>query len=371
MFPDIQEKAKHYATLKYRILAIELALSGAAFLFVLFSGLGVSLRDLILNLTPDPYLSVLLYFAIGIAAYGLLMLPLTVYGGYLLPHRFELSTQPFFAWLTDLVKGGVLALILGGIIVEVLYLVLRTAPDYWWLIISGFMLLFTVVLANLSPILILPLFYTFTPLKNPELLERLERLTKNAKTRVNGIYTMVLSDRTIAANAAFMGIGPTKRIVLGDTLYENFTTDEIEVIIAHELAHQVNNDLVKGIAVQTVLTTIAYFLADLIIRFGITFFGFNGIADLAAMPLFGLAIGIFAILTLPLANGYSRWRETIADRYALDTTRNPQAFISAFERLAYQNLTEIEPEPWVEFLLYDHPTIAQRVAMGHAFETPA
>ncbi len=366
-----QEKAKEYARQRHRLFALELIVSAAAFVFVLATGLSVWLRDVVVSIAPDPFLSAFLYFVIGIAGYGLLFAPLTFYSGFVLPHRYGLSVQSFWSWVRDLAKGGALTIVLGGIVIQVIYFLLRVAPQWWWLIAAGFMLLFTVLLAALAPVLIFPLFIKLTPLEDKDLVARLMRLADNAKTRVNGVYTMALSEKTTAANAAFMGMGSTKRIVLGDTLYKNFAPDEIETILAHELAHQVHNDIVWGIAVQTVLTLIGFFIADAVMRAGVAFFGFDGIADLAAMPLLGLALGAFGLITMPLGNGYSRWREVNADRYALETTRNPQAFIRAFEKLANQNLAELEPEPWVEWLLYDHPSIGKRLAMGRAFEMSA
>ncbi len=368
---ELQVRAREYARTKHRLLAFELALVVLSFGFVLFSGLSVWFRNVVLNITPDPWLSTLIYFIVGMIGYGLLFLPISFYSGYVLPHRYELSTQTLGGWFSDMFKGGVLSLMLGAVIIEVVYFLLRTTPEWWWLISAVFMVLFSVLLAALTPVLILPLFFKFTPLQDPELVERLMTLAKQAKTRVNGVYTMVMSDRTNAANAAFMGIGGTKRIVLGDTLYANFTKDEIETIMAHELAHQVHNDIYWGIAVQSVLLLVVFYLGNLLMVAGVAFFGFQGIADLAAMPLLGLVMGGLLLLTTPLGNWYSRWREVAADRYALETTRNPEAFISAFEKLANQNLAQVEPEPWVEWLLYDHPSIAKRVAMGHAFQTPA
>jgi STE24 endopeptidase len=362
-----QEQAKEYARIRHRLLALDLIISAAAFVFVLATGLSAWLRDVVLSITPDPFLATFIYFVIGLAAYSLLFAPMTYYSGFVLPHRYGLSTQTFRSWVLDLVKGGALSLVLGGLVIEVIYLLLRTTPEWWWLITCAFMLLFSVVLANLAPVLIFPIFFKFKPLEDQDLVQRLMRLASNAKTHVNGVYTMVLSDKTTAANAAFMGLGNTKRIVLGDTLYNNFTPDEIETILAHELGHQVHNDIVRGIVVQTVLTLIGFYIADVVMRVGVTLFGFQGISDLAAMPLLGLALGAFGLVTMPLGNWYSRVREVAADRYALETTRNPQAFISAFEKLANQNLAEVEPEPWVEWLLYDHPSIGKRVEMGKQF----
>lgn len=363
-----QAQAKEYAHIRHRLFALDLILSAAAFLIVLTTGLSAWLRDVVLAMTPNPFLATLLYFLIGIAGYGLLFAPLMYYSGFVLPHRFGLSTQSLKSWLTDLAKGGALSVVLGGVIIEVIYFLLRVAPNWWWLITAAFMLVFTVLLANLAPVLIFPLFFKFKPLEDQELVNRLLQLTARAHTRVNGVYTMVLSDKTTAANAAFMGLGNTKRIVLGDTLYKNFTPDEIETVLAHELGHQVHNDIVWGIAVETLLTLIGFFVADVVMRAGSAYFGFQGIADLAAMPLLGLALGAFGLITMPLGNWYSRQREMAADQYALETTRNPQAFIRAFEKLADQNLAELEPEPWVEWLLYDHPSIGRRLAVGRAFE---
>lgn len=365
-----QEKAKEYARIRHRLLALNLIISAVAFVLVLATGLSAWLRDVVLSITPDPYLSTWLYFAIGIAAYSALLAPMTYYSGFVLPHRYGLSTQSFGGWVRDWAKGGALSLVLGGVVIEVIYFLLGAAPEWWWLITSAFLLLFTVLLANLAPVLILPLFYKFKPLEDQDLVQRLMRLTANAKTRVNGVYTMVLSDKTTAANAAFMGLGNTKRIVLGDTLYTNFTPDEIETILAHELGHQVHNDIVRGIVVQTTLTLIGLYIASVVMNVGVALFGFRAVSDLAAMPLLGLALGAFGLITMPLGNWYSRVREVAADRYALETTRNPQAFISAFEKLANQNLAELEPEPWVEWLLYDHPSIGKRVAMGRQFVSP-
>jgi STE24 endopeptidase len=362
-----QEKAKEYARLRHRLLALDLFISAAALVIVLASGLSARLRDGVTSLAPNFYVGVALYFVIGVVGYGILFMPLTYYRGFVLPHRYGLSTQNLRGWILDLVKGGVLALVLGGALVEVIYFLLLNVPPWWWLIASVVMLVFTVLLANLAPILIFPLFFKFKPLEDQELVKRLLRLAERAHTRVNGVYTMMLSDKTTAANAAFMGLGNTKRIVLGDTLYQDYTADEIETILAHELGHQVHNDIVWGIVAQTLLTLVGFYLANLVLVAGAAILGFTGIADLAAMPLLALALGAFGLVTMPLGNWYSRQREYAADRYALETTRNPQAFIRAFEKLANQNLAELEPEPWVEWLLYDHPPIGKRLALGRAY----
>ncbi len=200
-------------------------------------------------------------------------------------------------------------------------------------------------------------------------MSRLISLAERASTRVRGVFTIDLSTRTTAANAALMGLGNTRRIVLGDTLMKEYSADEIETILAHELGHHVHGDVWRGIAVQTALTLVGLFLADRLLRWGVATFGFESLADVAAFPLVAIAVGGVAVLALPLANAYSRWREGLADQFSLEMTGNPQAFISSMTKLANQNLSEAEPEPWAEFLLYSHPAIGKRIKRAQGFKS--
>jgi STE24 endopeptidase len=288
-----------------------------------------------------------------------------------LPHRFELSTQTIGGWISDQMKEILLGGIFGLIVIEVIYAVLRATPQTWWLWTAAILLLFQVVLANLAPILIMPLFYKFVPLgeEYADLSTRLIRLAEQAKTKVRGVYKFDMSRRTKAANAALMGLGNTRRIVLGDTLLNEFGADEIETVLAHELGHHVNKDIPVGLAIDTALTLIGLYVASLIMNWGVAALGLTSPADPASLPLFILVMGLYGLMTMPLGNAYSRWRERNADRYALRATNKPQAFISAMTRLANQNLGEVDPEPWEEFLLHSHPALGKRIALAQAYQT--
>ena len=154
---------------------------------------------------------------------------------------------------------------------------------------------------------------------------------------------------------------------MGDTLISEFSNDEIETVLAHELGHHVNKDIPLGIVVETISTVVGLFLASLALRWGVNQFGFQGVGDIAALPLFMLVMMLYGLLTMPLTNAFSRWREVRADRYALETTRNGPAFASAMTRLANQNLAEVDPEPWVELLLYSHPALEKRIRMARGY----
>ncbi len=250
----------------------------------------------------------------GIAS--LLELPLGYYSGFILPHRFGQSNQDFKGWVMDQLKGLLISAPLGLVVLELVYLALRLTGGWWWLWTGAGMLVFSVILSNLAPILIMPLFNKFVPLgdEHAELAERLMKLAERANTKVRGVYKFDMSRRTKAANAALTGMGNTRRIVLGDTLINEFSPDEIETVLAHELGHHVHKDIPILMAFGTLMTLGGLYLASLALHWAAGYFGFTGPADIAGLPALGLVLGAFGLLTQPLDNAISRWRERMADR---------------------------------------------------------
>ncbi len=366
--PERQAQAKRYARINRRLMLLDLLLGLAYIMVWLLSGWSQALRELLSGFTDQEWLLVAGYALVFGGIYYLLNLPLSYYSGFVLPHRFDLSNQTLPGWVSDQVKGLFAGGAVGLIVLQVIYLVLRTYPETWWLWAAGFLLLFSVLLANLAPVLLMPLFYKFKPLEEEYagLAERLVRLSERAGARVKGVYQFDMSRRTKAANAALTGLGNTRRILLGDTLLKEFTDDEIETVLAHELGHHVHRDIPMGIMVESVTTLAGLYLASLALDWGAGYFGFEGVWDIAGLPLFLLVMGAYGLVTMPLGNAFSRWRERRADAYALQATGNGQAYASALARLANQNLADADPEPWVEFLLHSHPALSKRIAMAEA-----
>jgi STE24 endopeptidase len=365
-----QKKAKQYARLSRKLFFVDLAIGGVYVVAWLIFGWSIALRNALAAISTSDWFLVAGVSFVFVAILYVLDLPLSYYSSFVLPHRFELSTQTFGGWISDQIKEILLGGVFGFIVIEVIYAVLRAAPDTWWLWAAAIMLLFTVVLANLSPILIMPIFYKVVPLgeEYADLSARLIRLAEQARTKVRGVYKFDMSRRTKAANAALMGLGNTRRIVLGDTLLDEFSPDEIESVLAHELGHHVNKDIPIGIVVEMASTVIGFWIASVVMNWGVAVFGYNSPADPASLPLFVLVMGLFGLITMPLGNAYSRWRESKADAYALQATHNPQAFIGAMTRLANQNLGEVDPERWEEFLLHSHPALGKRIKMAEAYK---
>jgi len=369
--PERQQQAKQYARIKRRLWLVSNSISALYALAWLFTGWAIGLRDWLANISPNPWFMVAGFAAIFGGIYAIFTFPLDYYSGFVLPHRFDQSNQTLKDWIIDSLKGLAIGAPIGLLLLELLYLALRLTGDLWWLWAAGGMLIFSVLISNLAPVLIMPIFNKFVPLgeEHADLEERLLKLAEKAHTKVRGVFKFDMSRQTKSANAALTGIGNTRRIVLGDTLIDEFTTDEIETVLAHELGHQVHNDLPILIAFGTLMTALGLYLASLVLNWAISFFGFTGPADVAALPALGLILGAYGLVTMPLENAVSRWRESMADDYSLQATGKNEAFASAFTRLANQNLGEINPEKWVVFLFYSHPPLGQRIEKARSWNT--
>lgn len=313
-------------------------------------------------------------------SYGLMTalasLPLAYARGYIVEQRFGLSTQSRRAWLGEQAKATALGLALEAPLTAASFFVIRRSPRSWWFILSALALPVTVLLAQLYPVAIAPLFNRFTPLRDPALAERVRALAARAGVRIADVVEMDMSRQTRKANAFFAGLGPTRRIALGDTLVEQFTPDEVEVIVAHELGHQVHHDIWKGIGLATIGTfggalAVSRLIDPLLRRHGARL-GIPDLTSVAAAPVLSLLASMLSVLAMPLANAVSRaLMERPADRYALDLTGQPTAYISALEKLAHANLLDPDPPRLVTWLLHSHPPVRDRIAMARAVMTMA
>lgn len=361
-----QKVAKEYARLRRIVLLLDTALGAFFVVTLLITGASVGLQTLLTEALGAKLLVVGSFFGVFYLAYALLLLPVAYFGGYRLARRFGLSTQSTRNWLLDWMKSLGISLVFGLILVEILYYAISYSP-HWWIIVAGIVVLFYVLLANLGPILLVPLFYRLTPIEDVDLAKRLVYLSAKAGAKVRGVYRINLSSKTTAANAALMGLGNTRRIVLGDTLLEKYSNDEIETVYAHELGHHVHGDIPALIAVQSITIVAGFYVASIVLDRSVRFFSVGSVADVASLPLFALTFGILTIFWMPITNAFSRWLEHRADVYALNFTRKARAFRNAMVKLCNQNLAELHPSRWIEILLYDHPAIGSRIRLAEQY----
>jgi STE24 endopeptidase len=356
-----EDKSARYHRLQRRASIVSLVWS-AAFLVALAATSGSArLRDGVSALTGSPAGAIVLCVLALTLLHEVGAFPLAFYSGYLLEHRYGLSRQTPRAWLTDHLKGTALGLVLIAALASLVYWTMRAYPDRWWLIAGLSFAALLVIVAQLAPVLLLPVFFRFRPLDAPPLRERLERLAERAGARVMGVFRWELGKKTSRANAALAGIGRTRRIIIADTMLDLYSDDEIEVVLAHELAHHVYRDIWTGIGCETVLTLAGFYAAHRVLEWIGPRAGLTSLADPAGLPVLLLAAGAVSVVLMPIALALSRSHERRADRFALELTRNPAAFTSAMRRLGAQNLAEERPSRVVQWLFYSHPPLNERL----------
>ena len=365
--PDTPD-ARRYNRIHRRLSVADFVLGLGLLVVLLATGWTRTLRDLAYIGSRQHYVvAVFFYLGMLLLLGKLLGLGLDYYG-FRLEHRFHLSNQKVGSWIWDEFKGWLVGLVLGGIVVELIYYVIRVSPQHWWLIAWAAFIALFILFAQIAPVILFPLFYKFQPLANEELKQRLVRLGERAGTRVRGVYEWKLSEKSKKANAALTGLGSTRRIILADTLLGNYSDDEIEAVLAHELGHHVHRHIMKGIALQAAITFLGFWAASFVLNYAVVRWQmFATLADFANLPLLALVSTVLSFLLLPLLNAYSRYNERQADRYCFQSITNIEPFISSMNKLADQNLAERTPSKWVEALFHSHPAISRRVAAARAY----
>lgn len=363
--PERQRQAREFARKRREVFFFDTAITLGSLLLMTFTGLSLSLRELLV--LPMP-LAVSLGLMVLLLGYSLLVFPLTFYGDFILPRRYGLLKQGWHDWLVDRAKGIILELFIGSAVLITLYWLVERFPDIWWFLAALMVFLLTLLLTGLAPIVILPIFFKFSPLRDGELAQRLTNLAGMAGVKTCGVYAIDFSRKSTGANAALMGLGKTRRIALTDTMLQG-PVDETEAVLAHELGHHRHGDIWKLMGIQSMAVLTGFYLLSLISRPLLPLAGYEGLGDLAALPWVGLFLFAYFLLVAPLFNTYSRHLEREADRYAVELTGKPQAFVDTMTRLTDQNLSEADPPRWVELLFYDHPPYFRRVAGARTYST--
>jgi Zn-dependent protease with chaperone function len=370
-----EDRATRYHRLKRQAGIVSVVLSALLLGVLVAAGWSGALRDAAeraaARVAPNGLRAaaiVFFYIVLLSAIKETIGMPLAFYSEFLLERRYGLSNETLRTWLRDRAKAFAIGLVLGGGGAELIYWLMRLSPDWWWLAGGAIFTVIFVGLTNLAPVVLLPLFYSVKPLGKDVLRARLLALADRAGARVLGAYEWGLGDKTKKANAALAGLGATRRILVSDTMLAEYSDDEIEVVLAHEIAHHVHGDIWKGIVFDSALVLAGFYLASVVLRSGAAMAGLRGVEDVAGLPLLLLAAGAVSLVMVPVAHAMSRAFERSADRFALDLTRNPGAFISAMRRLGAQNLAEEHPSRLVQWLFYSHPPIRERIAAAQAFK---
>ena len=359
--------SKRYNNIKLGFSIGEGVLSFILILLFVVTGLSLSLQNYINNFVSNSYLLFLLFTIITGIAMAVIFSPANFYTGFYLEHKYNLSNQTFLKWIWEGAKGIAVSSVIGLPILLFFYYSLIQFGNLWWLPFAIVLFLVSVILARVVPVFILPLFYKITPIDDEDLKGRINSLAKDAGIKVENVYKFDMSKNTKKANAAFTGIGKSKRILLGDTLLENYTKDEIETVIAHELGHYKKKHIIKNIVISTIASFLTLFIISVLYNISIQWFGFDKITIVAALPLLSIWIMLIGLIQTPLTNILSRKYEYEADEYAITSTGKPVSFESTLNKLTEQNLGDKDPHPFVEWFFYSHPSIKNRISALEKF----
>lgn len=374
---ELKHDPKKYEKIHHILFLADILLTVLVLLTFFMTPLSVNLMEIARENVPEALganITFILLNAFYLVAFviiiWLIFLPLHFYGSYVVEHKYGLSNLTKAKWFKDEMKSLLLGLITKLILIEALYLLLWKNPGNWWVWTAVVWIIFSVIMTRIYPSVILPLFYKVKPIENKILAERIKKFIEKEGGRVLGIFEWELSAKTKKANAAFTGMGSTKRVILGDTLINNYTDDEIETIIAHEFGHHRFRHLYKFLYIGAGVYIVSFAVINMVFKGLIEWRYYDSIDffNIATFPLIALCIYIIQLVAMPALNVISRFFERQADRFAFEKTNNPDAFISGMSRLAEQNLANKEPNAIIEFLLYSHPAISKRIKAAEEYK---
>ncbi|PIU41449.1 MAG: hypothetical protein COS99_05340 [Candidatus Omnitrophica bacterium CG07_land_8_20_14_0_80_42_15] len=365
---DQQKKARLYSNIKVAIGIFELLVLFLFLIIFQFSNASHVTKEYACNIASNQYLYISIYFLIFSVLYYLINFPANYFSGYLLEQKFSLSNQNILGWFKDELKSVILSFCVSLLVVQVLYIFLRVFSGIWWILMALFWVFFTIVLSRIIPTFIIPLFYKYKPLQDNELRKRLIGLAGKANVKVLDTYEIDFSKKTKKANAALVGLGKSRRIILADNLVKDFSHEEIEVVIAHEIGHHKLLHMWKMLFFGGGVAFLIFYIADSVLTNSLHMLGASAIYDIEIFPFFCLILSAFSILLMPIQNEFSRKIERSADGFALKITGNKEGFISLMKKLAEKNLADFKPNKIIEFIFYDHPSISNRIEFAEEFQ---
>ena len=375
--PEQIAEAKEYGRLTLKLALIDMALDLAFlafFAFALAQPIDAWLQSQFTWLAGDGLLHLLLrlsaFMLIYIALHAAISVGLSYYRGFVVEHRYGLSNQTLRRWFTQYAKRIALTTVANLIMIGGLYGIIWLTGDWWWAAAAACAFFVSVLIGYIAPVLILPLFVKYEPLGDDELQQQLSRLAEGTGLKIEGTYRLLLSEDTKKANAMLAGLGRTRRVLLGDTLLDEFSTDEIKVVMAHEIGHHVFGHIYKMLLMSIPYTLVSFFLCHLALGWwlGEAYAPATAALPIPAVAFLMLFLFVLSTITGPLQNALMRHFERQCDRYALQRTNLPDAYRAAFSKLAKLNKADPDPHPLEVFLFDDHPPIAERLAMADEFD---
>lgn len=361
--PEEYRRSQEYTRVATRFDFISGSFSLAVLLAFWLSGGFNFLDQIVRGWGFTPLVNGLLYAGILAAAYGLLGLPFSIYATFVIEQRFGFNRTTPKTFITDLIKGTVLGILIGTPVLAAVLLLFQYAGAYAWLYVWAAVTLFSLAVSYIAPAWIMPLFNKFTPMESGELRDAILNYAESVNFPVKNVFVMDGSRRSTRGNAFFTGFGRNKRIALFDTLIAKHTVGEMVGILAHEIGHHKKKHILQGMIIGILHSGLVLFLVSIFIRS-------QGLYDAFFMQQTSIYAGLifFGLLYTPLEfvigialQAMSRSNEREADRFAAETTRRPEEMARALKKLSADNLSNLSPHPFFVFLNYSHPPLRERI----------
>jgi len=359
---DRELMAKEYDAIHNRLFLLQILVLGMLLGIYQFSGASAALANGLASRFGENmwWATNAVYTLVSVFGFAAFMSPFGFYSSYVLEHHYGLSDETVGDWVFDFIKSLVIDLVIATVLVSVIYAFLRWIPELWWVSASAFYILFAIVLSSVLPTVILPLFQRFEPLEEGALSDEVHKMMNAAGIEISGVFKWEGDERP-AATPSIIGVGRQKRVLMGEAFLGSLTRDEILALLAHEVGHFRNRDTLRLVVTSSILAVLGFYVAHHCLLWLTGFFDIPHIYEIGAAPIFIFSLFVFSLVSMPFANAHSRRREFAADAYAIQQMGSPDALVSAFEKLADQNLADKEPAKWVEFLLHSHPSIGRRI----------
>jgi Zn-dependent protease with chaperone function len=394
--PEKRAKAIAFSRAEYRLYFAAIALALAIYTFLWRSGFAAGLRDWVRRISARRLLETALFVSIFLIVVRALEFPLDYYWGFVLEHRYGLSTQGFGSWVADWAKDLGLTAVVAILLAWVFYWLVRHSPRRWWLYFWFASIPITLAFILVEPYVVEPLFYRFTPLEKtqPALTDRTERMLGHAGLAIprSRIYEMDASAKTQIVNAYVSGWGASKRLVVWDTTLRKLNSDQTLLVVGHEAGHYVLHHIPKEFALDEMIFLVLFYVGFLLInkmvgaRHGVPLYDpaapglaqsealrQSSVGDLASLPIILVVLTVVVFLASPALNGISRHFEHQADQFGLEVAYgvvpDPNlADVQSFQIMAEEDLEDPAPGPFIRFWLYTHPSTEERIRFAAAYK---
>ena len=356
-------KSQDYLRVNTRFGWISAVFNLVVILLFWFQGGFPAMDNWVRSFGYGPVLTGLIYMGTLMLIYGILSQPFSIYATFVIEERFGFNKTTWRTYCLDLLKGLVLAILIGTPLLAGILAFFEYAGTHAWFYCWTVVVLYMLVVQYIAPTWLMPLFNKFKPIEDGELKSAIMSYAASIQFPLKNVYVMDGSKRSSKSNAFFTGFGKNKRIVLFDTLIQQHTVSELVAVLAHEMGHYKKKHILQGMLLGILQTGIMFYLLSFIISYQGLFDAFymSRVSVYAGLIFFGMLFAPIDFFVGLLIQARSRSNEYQADRFSVETTRDPGAMMDALKKLSVHNLSNLLPHPFYVFLNYSHPPVLNRI----------